>query len=86
MARHRKYIYNQFDNSVSEVTFFNGIIYATSFSGLGPGIDKRFFAPCLWLSLLSRKNKDFSENIRSTDDQLIPFGTSNIVVKALLRP
>ena len=39
--------------------FFNGIISATSFSELGPGIDKRFFASCSWLSLVSRKNKDF---------------------------
>jgi len=64
--------------------FFNGIISATGFSGLGQGIDKRFFVSYSWLSLVSRKNKDFSENGWSADDQLIPSGMINIVVEAPL--
>ena len=39
---------------------FNGIISATGFSGLRPDMDKRFFASCSWLLLVSRKNNDFS--------------------------
>ena len=40
--------------------FFNSSISAISFSELGPGISKRFFASYSWLSLVSQKNKDFS--------------------------
>ena len=43
----------------TKVSFFYWAISATDFSGLGPGIDKRFFASCFKLSLVSRKNKDF---------------------------
>ena len=59
-------------------------ISAISFSGLGPGIEKRFFASCFKFSSVSRKNKDFFENGRSADEQLIPYGMSNIVLEAQL--
>ena len=40
--------------------FYNWIISALIFSGLGLGIDKRTFASCSWWSLVSRKTIDFS--------------------------
>ena len=43
----------------TKVSFFKWSISARGFSGLGPGIDKRFFVSCSELSLVSRKNKDF---------------------------
>ena len=85
---YRDYQFYQKDwvlNNLGQI-FFKRSISAISFSGLGPGIDKRFFASCSKLSLVSRKNKDFFENGRSADDQLIPFDMSNIVVEAHLYP
>ena len=41
---------------------FKRWISAISFSGLGPGISKRFFASYSWLSVVSQKNMDFFRN------------------------
>ena len=52
---------------VENFRIFNGMISATCFSGLGPGIDKRFFASYFLFSLIFRKIRIVSGNGQSCE-------------------